>query len=209
MEYFNQLRKSWEKTYTEHGSSVPWAKQEYLDVFVPTISGLIKKYHPKANSALDYGTGTGQYAVLLKRELGIYTVVAADLTDKGIDKTLFEKHKIKFVCSDTPNDVSGTYDVILCWGVFHCIEPKYHEQFLSQFAGMLNAGGVIILGSFAPDDSHLAGQKVKKSTFSNRDIFHVKIIDDNNALAALGMKAITRDNIGLKRTFRYAVIKAK
>jgi len=192
MNNFDEIQKAWDDVYTEHGQDVPWATKANCDCAVPLIVDYVKRNKLTPQSLLDYGTGTGHMAIAIKEQLGIPRIIAADITDKGVDKKLLKRLSIDFVRANQPKDVGGKHDLILCWGVFHHVGPELSQEFLTQFADMLNDNGTLLAASFSPNDKYLAGQEKKRSAYSGLQSYVVSNFEDEQVLKRIGLKAVEK-----------------
>lgn len=105
----------------------------------------------KGKSFLDIGIRDGGYSFYAER-MGASKVMGVDIDKpKGFDilKEIFDS-KVEYLEKDVidlkPEDVGGTYDVVLFAGVF------YHMKFpflsLHKVAELMDVGGILILESF-------------------------------------------------------------
>jgi len=189
------IKSVWDNVYTERGSNVPWATENWLNASLPDIINFIVSNGIKIDSLLDYGAGTGHFALALKSALNIPKVIAADISDKGLDKQRLVDAGIDFIITDQPKDVGGKYDVILCWAVFHHIDSKYYKDFLSQFHSMLNDDGVLLLGAWSSEDKHFAGKETAPGVYSGVTMYSMKSLESGKVFDEVGFKVAASGKI--------------
>ena len=141
MNELSKIKNAWNKVYVTHGKDVPWSNKDNVDSSLPVIIDFLKKNHISTSSLLDYGAGSGHFAVALKEKLSIPRVVCADITDGGADREFLKQKGIEFVQVFQPKDVKEKFDIILCWSVLNHLDKNLREKFFAQFADMLMGGG--------------------------------------------------------------------
>jgi len=185
----DELKAAWGNVYEEHGQDVPWVNQSARDNVVSIVAKVMKTKN--VQSLLDYGAGTGHLAIALKEILGVSNITVSDITDKGIDKLLLQKHGIDFVQASQPEEVGGKYDLILCWSMLHQVEPNLARKFLAQFSTMLNDRGTLVFSSFSPNDKFFNGQDKKVGAYSGLSIY-ASNLEDEKLFSDIGLNVISK-----------------
>lgn len=135
--FFNNLADNWDSRYC-----TPDLKN-FLKKFVPMFGLKIR------NRVLDVGTGTGLLIPYLIKEIGINgQIVAIDYAKKMIEvcKSKYKQFSnVEFRVGDIEeiNFDSGSFDFVICFGVFPHIENKYKA--LSQINRILKKEGRLII----------------------------------------------------------------
>ena len=155
----------------------------------------VNKNNVQPKSLLDYGAGTGHLAVAFKEKFSIPKVIATDITTNGMDIELLKKHKVDFSQASQPKDVNEKFDMILSWAVFHYLDPKQCQEYLSQFAETLNDNGTLILGAWSSQDKFFEGQKSKTSASTGITMYSGNIPEDESEIRKLGLVTIKRGNL--------------
>ena len=217
----DEIKKYWDYRHSEK-VGLAFATKEQSDIWVSLISKYIKRNKLNQQSLLDYGTWTGLVSLGLKEQLRIPKVVAADISDEGIDKELLKKSGVHFIQANQPKEVGGKYDIILCVSVFHHIAPKYVKQFMAQFSDMLSENGILLIASFDKTDSIFMGKKKKLSAL-NMPVYATDIYSNKDYLKEIGLRSVERGTrkhslrkellivhnlVSNERVFRYGIFKS-
>jgi cyclopropane fatty-acyl-phospholipid synthase-like methyltransferase len=158
-------QNAWNNVYKNYGS-LPWTTKMWQEKSLAPIYSFINNHNLKINSLLDYGGGSGHIAVAMKENFDIPKVVVADISENAFNKEDLEKNNIKCQIASFPENVDGKFDSIVCWGVFHHINPTLYEPILQQFRKKLNDNGVLFLGAWSSKDKYLAGKDKAPSLYS-------------------------------------------
>ncbi|HFX18026.1 MAG TPA: class I SAM-dependent methyltransferase [Flavobacteriales bacterium] len=99
---------------------------------------LIKKYHPKATSVLDYGTATGEFLkFLLNKKMEV-----AGVEPNGPARRLSNSLTANKVKSNI-NEISDTFDIITLWHVLEHVQDI--DTLIDNLKKRLNPGGKILI----------------------------------------------------------------
>lgn len=99
---------------------------------------LIKSYHPKAKSVLDYGTATGEFLQFMQQETFIVSGVEPNKTAREQANELLN-NKVS-VSIDT---LTGSFDVITLWHVLEHLPDL--DSVIDKLKKHLRPGGIILL----------------------------------------------------------------
>jgi len=190
------IKKAYDKTYTELGSGVLWATEKWRDDGVNLMVDFVLKNNIPHSSLLDYGAGTGHFAVAFKDKLSIPKVVAADISEVAVDKRLLSQHGINFLQAAQPKEVGGKYDLILCWTVLMSFNPEQRKEFLAQFSKMLNEKGVLLIGTMSSRDKYFDGSEKKFSPYGIPMYAHSEqMFEDQTALDLIGLTPLVKGDL--------------
>ena len=188
------LKDTWGNIYAEHGTDVPWSHQGSIESGLPVIVKFLKER--KVSSLLDYGAGSGHFAVALKEALLIPRVFAADITDGGADKKWLQQKGIEFILANQPKEVGKEkFDAILCWSVLNHLNRDLREAFLGQFAEMLTDRGSLLISAHSSKDPRMCGD-VSLNRFSNRTVYSMESFE--NEIEKHGFLMVAKANIDVK-----------
>ncbi len=119
-------------------------------------AALVHALLPPGGRVLDAGCGTGRVAARLA-ELGV-RVVGADLDPDMVAVARERRPDLTWVCTDLAGidrTVVGDVDLVVAAGnVMAVLTPGSERQVLTQLAGVLPPGGLLMAG-FGLDDEHL------------------------------------------------------
>lgn len=99
---------------------------------------LIKKYHPKASSVLDYGTATGEFLAFLSDKNMTVAGVEPNNQARQIANQL-TNNKVKA----NINEISDTFDIITLWHVLEHVQDP--DILIDNLKKRLNPGGKILI----------------------------------------------------------------
>jgi len=99
---------------------------------------LIKKFNPKAQSVLDYGTATGEFLYYLSKKTFLVSGVEPNKNARELANILLD-NKV----SVSINNISQKFDVITLWHVLeHIPEP---DKLITELKKRLNPDGIILI----------------------------------------------------------------
>ncbi len=99
---------------------------------------LIKKYHPQAQSVLDYGTATGEFLQYLSKKT--FSVSGVEPNEKARDyanKLLDDKVQVSI------DDINEKFDIITLWHVLEHIENL--EELIIKLRQHLQPNGILLV----------------------------------------------------------------
>ncbi|MDA3886693.1 MAG: methyltransferase domain-containing protein [Candidatus Delongbacteria bacterium] len=156
---------SWEKIYNEQGI----VQHEVLNTVVEAVELFKTKDYKRI---LDLGCGTGRNTVYLA-DNG-YNVLAADISEKGLEITKQEvnKHnlsdKVNYDIQDMfdlalPDD---NFDAVLCvWSQGHGFKEQIQKS-INDVHRVIKSGGMTVMDFVTIDDkTYGVGQEIAKNTF--------------------------------------------
>jgi len=209
---FGEIKIAFDNVYKKDVDNIPWTRREWLDDSKLPIFNYIQNQNLRPQSLLDYGTGTGHLAIAIKEQFDIPKIVAADITNNCIDREQLKYFGIDFIQALQPKDVSGKYDIILCWAVFHYLTKNQSIDFLTQFSKMLNKNGTLILSAWSSHDETFKGKCERISLNINLPMYSDRIPQDKKVLNRLGFNIVTKGNLvhnanGYKRLLHFCFLK--
>ncbi len=148
----------WEARYQETASAqLPW----YLPTLDPDIEQTLHSLSLPSAHLLDLGCGVGTQAVALAKRG--FVVSACDISASAIAEAgkfaEREDVQIDFRVEDIlHSQLSGTFDLIVDRGVFHCFSDEADRSaYLSMVARLLKPGGILLLKCFHKDETQQEG----------------------------------------------------
>jgi len=99
---------------------------------------IIKQYHPKAKSVLDYGTATGEFLDFLSKKTFTVSGVEPNKKARDIANTLL-KNKVSVSIDEVPDK----FDVITLWHVLEHIPDI--DEIIEKLKQKLNPNGIILV----------------------------------------------------------------
>jgi len=141
----HKLRSTWEEHYQRSKSDLHYPDENLVR--------LLSSLPETRGRALDFGTGSGRHALLL-RDWG-YAVTACDLArgnwleleNQGITTRLLGAESF-------PKDL-GTFQLIVAWGVLHYNQRSLAESLFQQIWEALEPGGHFLGSIRRTGDTHL------------------------------------------------------
>jgi len=163
----------------------PKSKQLYPD---ENLVRLLKQIeNDKANhfdfsksTVLDYGFGSGRHLRLLT-DSGCKRIIGCEASEVALNeaKPIFTGIDLRLVTSTIqrlPFD-TGSFDLILCWGVLHYLDDAGQKHLVSEFQRLLRTGGFVVGTLRSANDTHF-----KHSDVGNTNI---QLFDQNQAESLL------------------------
>lgn len=144
---------------------IPWDMEEPPGIIVRLVeSGRIEP-----GRAVDFGCGTGNYAIWLAGQG--FSVTGIDLSPTAValarKKAAARGVACRFVVADVLGDlreVAGPFDVAVDWELLHHIAPDDRPRYVSNVARLLRPGGTWLSFCFHVDDPGFGGTgRVRKS----------------------------------------------
>lgn len=143
-------KEFWDDIYRR--GFIPWT-DEYKDaMFVEKIIHDVRPH--KASKILDYGCGDGRIGkYFLEHGLEVDFAEISSVQVEALKKELKNRSNIYLV--EEPKDINKKYDIIICSGVLHHINPEKWLEFLQQFNGLLSEDGQAWICGFDKNDEVL------------------------------------------------------
>lgn len=140
-------KKFWDEVYKK--GFTPWTDKGKDASFAEHIindTGL-----NQSAKILDYGCGEGILGkYFLEHGLDVDFAEISEVQVNTLRKELGNKSNVYLV--NEPKDITQKYDVIICSGVMHHIEPDKWQAFLDQFNDLLKDGGKLWIAGFDYSD---------------------------------------------------------
>ena len=144
---------------------IPWIYETPPTILVELInSGKIKPC-----KTIDFGCGTGTYAIYLASKG--FTVTGIDISSTAITiaKRNVKEKKVKcnFIIADVLSDLSkieNNYDFAYDWELLHHIFPEKRQEYIKNIYNLLNPGGTYLSVSFSEKDPSFGGQGKYRET---------------------------------------------
>lgn len=140
-------KKFWDEVYKK--GFKPWSDKNKDTFFAQKI--IQDAELTQSAKVLDYGCGEGILGkYFLAHGLNVDFAEISGVQVEALRKALGDKSTVYQV--NEPQDIEQKYDMIICSGVMHHIEPQKWESFLRQFQGLLKKGGALWIAGFDADD---------------------------------------------------------
>ena len=130
---------------------------------------LIEKRRIKPCKAIDFGCGTGNYALYLA-ERG-FEMIGVDSSPSAIQIAKENAKKRNLECNFLELDVlgdlekiQGTFDFVYDWLLLHHIYPKKRKAYCGKVNKILNPGGKYLSVCFSEEDRHFGGSGKYRET---------------------------------------------
>jgi SAM-dependent methyltransferase len=137
---------------------IPWNVETPPEALVD----LVESVKVRPCRAIDFGCGTGNYAIYLATRG--FDVTGIDLSPAAIEiaKENAAKKGVKcqFIVADILGDlaeIGGTFNFAYDWEVLHHIFPEERKRYVEHVYRLLNAGGKYISACFSEDDREFGG----------------------------------------------------
>jgi len=185
----DKSKKEWDEVYQDNGDNLSWTKPQHLIESLNNIRKHLQQRRKPIESMLDYGCGTAELAVALKRIMGVNNVVATDITDKAVNKKYLDLNGIKFQIASRPNEVrtDQKFDLIICNHVFNHIDPRFHTEYLIGFKNLLSENGSLILTGFSDKSKFFGGKEEVSVKGQNRKVYSMKNLDNKDVFKDVGL----------------------
>jgi SAM-dependent methyltransferase len=189
---------------------VPWEQSDVVNKNKEIISDILSPLSQREKTLLDYGCGIGTYIDLFIEKN--YKVTIIDISSIAIDKCKeLYKEKISLsLIQDSPDNINNKYDVVICWGVMHHIDPKNWNKFIEKFYKLLNDSGILIISGWDKENDRFINHNgISNNTHLKtwaingieKELKHYFIVEKNETF---NFNIKTGDN-----NFRYYVCKKK
>lgn len=197
----------WNEIYS-FGLNKPWMSEDWFKISINYIEKFIKQDIKKI---LDYGCGIGAIGNYLISK-GFF-VDFADISSK-ITSYLRKKvasDKCNVFTIDHPNKLTESYDLIICWGVMHHINPLFWDEFMDGFRKKLNNHGQLIIGGWDKNDVEFTTNSCRISKVTKAQTWYVndieKYIESGKfVLLYKDTFVFTEPYFDIKRTFTYYIL---
>ncbi|MCB1166213.1 MAG: class I SAM-dependent methyltransferase [Leptospiraceae bacterium] len=197
----------WDRHYRK-----PQSHQAYPD---ENLIRLIRSLPPWPKDAdkrrlLDYGCGSGRNIPLfLDSNLD---VTGVDTSANAVTLCRERYPHARFLHSEDgamPSALgSESFDIIVCWGVLHYLEPSQAMALLSRFAERLEEGGLLLGTLRKHTDTHFAGSEVSGSSIQLFDLEQMQSLLQRN-FCDLDYGSIERIPLGDHRVVAHWFFRAR
>jgi SAM-dependent methyltransferase len=170
--------KHWDDIYNNcltNEKIVPWEQPDVVNKHKEIINNILSSLSlQREKTLLDYGCGTGIYIDLFI-EKG-YEVTVVDISSVAINKCkkLYGEKIKNSLIQEFPDNINDKYDVVICWGVMHHIEPKNWNTFIEKFYKLLNDSGILIISGWDKENYRF----INHNGISNNTHFKTWAIND-------------------------------
>ncbi|MFC2168192.1 class I SAM-dependent methyltransferase [Acidobacteriota bacterium] len=151
---------------------IPWNFEDPPDKLVE----LVTKGEIEPCRALDFGCGTGNYALYLAERGFEMTGVDSSPTAIQIAKENAKKKKLE--CDFLEMDVlekfekiQGTFDFVYDWLLLHHIYPQNRRIYCKNVRKILNPGGKYLSACFSIDDQYFGGSGKYRETLMGTTLY--------------------------------------
>lgn len=137
---------------------IPWNMEEPPEALVKLIeSGKVRPC-----KTIDFGCGTGNYAVYLAgRGFDITGVDISPAAIRMAEETATKKGvRCRFIAADVLGDLKEleeTFDFAYDWELLHHLFPEQRKKYVENVHGKLNSGGRYLSVCFSEEDPHFGG----------------------------------------------------
>lgn len=150
-------REFWDSIYRQHFKDAPWMSNSCVRAHIVNIEKYISDFEGK--TFLDYACGNGKLAYHFYKKGA--RVDLADISDELVVwlKKKYKKFGFGIFNVETPAELRKQgkyYDIIIATSFFHHIEPGLWQDFLLDFALIMNRGGLLVIGGWDETDEIIA-----------------------------------------------------
>lgn len=199
----------WDEIYSSRGI-LPWASDTFSQITINHIKKHIESRELK-DRILDYGCGTGRIGehFLSKGFIVDFADISSMATASVRDR--LGNLKCNIFTIGSPCNLKSCYDVIICWGVLHHINPIYWDDFMEGFRRILNRGGILIIGGWDKRDVEFKNTNHRISKVTNTQTWSINGLERyvDNGMFSLSYKEIftfVEPHYNINRTFVYYVL---
>jgi cyclopropane fatty-acyl-phospholipid synthase-like methyltransferase len=144
---------------------IPWNMEEPPEALVELLErGKVRPY-----KTVDFGCGTGNYAVYLAG-MG-FDVTGVDISPAAIrmaEETATKKGvNCRFIAADVSGDLSEleeTFDFAYDWELLHHLFPEQRKKYIENVHTKLNEKGCYLSVCFSEEDPHFGGSGKYRET---------------------------------------------
>jgi SAM-dependent methyltransferase len=133
------------------------------------LVGLVESGRVQPCRAVDFGCGTGNYAVYLAGRG--FDVTGIDISPEAIriatENAKGKGVRCRFIAADllgNLHEIEGTFDFAYDWELLHHIFPEDRKTYIRHVHRVLNAGGLYFSVCFSDDDPQFGGSGKYRKT---------------------------------------------
>ncbi len=177
-----RINDAWERVYEKIDSIpfLPWvntALPKYL------LDGLVDKIGDKKTiRILDYGCGTGRLGKYIADTYSYCDVYYYDVSYNALNYCIeYENINVNKVIFPTKepekmfND--NEFDGVICWGIFHHIDPEDWREYRNQLFNIVKPGGILLFGDFTQEDDLFKSDGKRISETTKIESYAVSILE--------------------------------
>lgn len=199
----------WDDLYSSN-METPWNSKCWFQISTTYLDKHIIQGE-ETRKLLDYGCGIGRIGEYYMSKG--FLVDFADISSKVT--SIIKNRLIGCDCNvftvNDPNKLETNYDVIICWGVLHHVDPIYWDDFVTSFKKRLNNRGILIIGGWDKNDVEFTNTSCRISKVTKAQTWFINTVEKyiENGLFLLSHKEtfmFTEPSYNINRTFTYYVL---